>query len=292
MVEEKVVNEKDGEEVEVEKKIKHLGPFERPKIPDGMSKHQWKKMVKRQRWVENKGKMKESRRERKKERNEERKRKIEDLKSKGEDYTELLRHKKPRIEVEDQVSTGAKVIIDCAFDDLMLEKEVVSLSSQITRSYSENKGGHNRVELLVTSFDKRLKERFDNSLRDYDKWNEKQIQFVEDDLDKVLEGEDLSKVIYLSADTDEKLEELKSGETYIVGGIVDKGRHKNLCKEKAERLGIQTKRLPIDECIKISGRKVLATSHVVELLIKWFKYRDWKEAFEDVLPPRKLRTEK
>ncbi|QPG73467.1 hypothetical protein FOA43_000778 [Brettanomyces nanus] len=266
---------------------------EKPQIPEGMSKHQWKKMIKRKRWEENKGKMRVNRRKRKRDRNAERKRKIDELKEKGEDYSDLMPAKKPKkLMPEEQVSTGCRIIVDCGFDEMMLEREVVSLSNQITRSYSENKRSPYRVELLITSFNKRLKERYDKSIRDYDKWDETEVKFIEDDLDVVLKDEDLSKVVYLSADTEEKLEELKSGETYIVGGIVDKGRHKNLCKDKAEKLGIKTRRLPIDESIKISGRKVLATSHVVELLIKWFKYKDWKTAFEDVLPPRKLREEK
>lgn len=258
-------------------------------IPNGMSKHQYKKMMKRKRWAENKVQMRKDRRARKKQRKAAKRQEIEELKEKGEDYSSLLPVKKPRrMTVDQQKDTKVGVIVDCGFDELMLEKEVVSLSNQITRSYSVNKRSPYRVKLTISCFNKRLKDRFDSSLADYTKWNENEISFVEDDLDKVLAGHDLSKVVYLSADTDEKLEELKPGETYIVGGIVDKGRHKNLCKEKAERLGIKTRRLPIDEYIKISGRKVLATSHVVELLIKWFQYKDWKETFEEVLPARKM----
>ncbi|KAF6015161.1 hypothetical protein HII13_000096 [Brettanomyces bruxellensis] len=265
----------------------------KPIIPEGMSKHQWKKMMKRKRWEENKVQMRVARRQRLKERKQERKRKIQELKDKGEDYSSLLPAKKPKkLTVDEQKDTNVSIIVDCAFDDLMLEKEVVSLSGQIARSYSVNKRSPNRVKLVIGCFNKRLKSRFDESLKDYFKWDHNEIEFTENDLDKLFVGKDLSKVTYLSADTDEKIEELKSGETYIVGGIVDKGRHKNLCKEKAEKLGIKTRRLPIDECIKISGRKVLTTAHVVELLIRWFEYKDWTKTFEQVLPARKLKDNK
>jgi len=262
----------------------------KPVIPEGMSKHQWKKMMKRKRWAENKVQMRIARRQRLKDRKLEKKRKIQELKDKGADYSSLLPPKKPRkLTADEQNDTDVTLIVDCAFDDLMLEKEVVSLSGQIARSYSVNKRSPNRVKLIIGCFNKRLKNRFDESLKDYIKWDSNEIEFNENDLDKVLEGKDLSKVTYLSADTDEKINELKSGETYIIGGIVDKGRHKNLCKEKAERLGIKTRRLPIDECIKISGRKVLTTAHVVELLIRWFAYKNWTKTFELVLPARKLK---
>jgi len=44
---------------------------------------------------------------------------------------------------------------------------------------------------------------------------------------KIDEAErEAGRMVYLSADADETLEELEEGTTYIVGGIIDKNRHK------------------------------------------------------------------
>lgn len=47
------------------------------------------------------------------------------------------------------------------------------------------------------------------------------------------------KLVYLSADAEETLTELKEDELYIIGGIVDRNRYKNLTSEKAAELGIR-----------------------------------------------------
>lgn len=266
-------------------------PRVKDKVPPGMSKREFKRLKKRKQWDEHQEERLEFRRKKRHQAKEIRKRKIHELEEKGQDVTEVFPSTKRKIRVEEQIETGSRVIVDCAFDDLMLDKEIVSLANQIARSYADNRNSPYRVDLEVTSFNKRLKKRFEDTITDHFHWNRQQIKFTEEDLEEVLKGQDLSKVVYLSADTDEKIDELKPGETYIVGGIVDKNRHKNLCQDKAEKLGIQTKRLPIDEYIKISGRRVLATSHVVQLLIKWFEHRDWKIAFEEVIPMRKQKEE-
>lgn len=71
------------------------------------------------------------------------------------------------------------------------------------------------------------------------------------------------QLVYLSADADEELSTLSEDEVYIIGGIVDRNRHKNLCQSKAEGLGIRTARLPIGTFIdNLPTRKVLTVNQV------------------------------
>lgn len=262
----------------------HQNP--RPVIPEGMSKSQWKKQQRRLRLEESKATFQQVRKEKKLQRRANRRAKIEEYKAKGEEIpAELLnnRNKKP----ENQTHNGGTIIMDCAFDDLMNEKEIISLSNQITRAYSSIKLAPVTSTLKITSFNKTLKERFDKVLikSGYNNW--KNIEFEEEEF----EVDNPEKFLYFTADSNEILKELDPSVTYIIGGIVDKNRHKNLCKEKAESLGIKTARLPITEFIKLSGRTVLTTGHVIEIMLKWYEFKDWKKAFEAVLPSRKMLEE-
>lgn len=328
-------------------------PGEKLVPPEGMTKSAYKKMLRKKRHEETKDQYREHRKQLRKTKDAERREEIDKLKANGESYEHLLRSRNKN-KITKTIENGESiieippidpskkigVIIDCGYDDYMNEKEVVSLSSQITRAYSSNrqavKAYYSRevekksvvddgksaeigieigiapaAKLVISGLDKRLKARFDSVLPDYQNWDPECVQFKEDKLQNVIDGwnanandnesvleledekRDYSNVVYLSADTEEMITELKPGEVYIVGGIVDKGRHKNLCKGTAESLGhnIKIRRLPIDEYIKLSGRKVLTTAHVVELLLKWCEYKDWKKAFEEVLPPRKMDKE-
>ncbi|KEQ81072.1 hypothetical protein M438DRAFT_241854, partial [Aureobasidium pullulans EXF-150] len=194
-------------------------------------------------------------------------------------------------------------VIDCDFDNLMRDNERISLGGQLTRCYSDNKNAAFRAHLAVCSFNGKLRDRFDGILnKSYQNW--KGVRFLDEDF--VIAGEKAkewmaddkkggrlgtlkqqAETIYLSADSDVTLTELKPFSTYIIGGLVDKNREKGICQARAEAAGIKTARLPIGDYLAMASRKVLTTNHVHEIMLKWLECGDWGEAFMKVIPKRK-----
>lgn len=206
------------------------------------------------------------------------------------------------------------IVLDCGFDELMSEKECKSLGAQITRAYSDNQKAPFKAHLVISSFEGRLKERFDKILSGhYSSW--KGVRFLEDDFCKAGEqakewmkgvrGGKLSgalatqesplstdnpetgEIVYLTSDSPQTLTELKPYSTYIVGGIVDRNRHKGICYKRAMDRGVKTARLPIGDYMQMTTRSVLATNHVSEIMLRWLELGDWGEAFLRVIPKRK-----
>ena len=192
----------------------------------------------------------------------------------------------------------------------MIEKEIISLSSQVTRCYSQVKQAKFRPRVAVTSFNGRLKERFDKVLnKDYKSWRE--MCFTEKRFDEFTSSatEQMSlltdsglpnhikdseartgsetQIIYLSGDSPTILERLEPDSIYIIGGLVDRNRHKGVCYKRAAAVGIKTARLPIGEYLDMSTRTILATNHVVEIMLKWLEMGHWGQAFLRVIPQRK-----
>ncbi|KAK8020158.1 hypothetical protein PG990_005296 [Apiospora arundinis] len=83
------------------------------------------------------------------------------------------------------------------------------------------------------------------------------------------------------------LDRIEPNTTYVVGGIIDRNRHKGLCYKVARDHKVRTAKLPIGEFMVLLDRHVLATNHVVEIMVRWLETGDWGEAFTKVIPTRK-----
>jgi tRNA (guanine9-N1)-methyltransferase len=155
----------------------------------------------------------------------------------------------------DQTSFAAEVVIDLGFDDMMTDKvrtktvcitalaraylqEVTSLTSQLAYTYSANRRSSTPfTSLLFTSLNGRTKARLD-AINDagYKRWTN--TKWWEEGYDRIWTSksdscdgdEDLdahrANVVYLTADSEEELMELKEGEIYVIGGICDHNRYK------------------------------------------------------------------
>lgn len=98
----------------------------------------------------------------------------------------------------------------------------------------------------------------------------------------------LKDIIYLTADTDEEIDIIEPGQTFVLGGIVDKNRYPNLCADKAKKLGMKLAKLPIGQHVQLNSRQILTINQVFEILIGRISGKPWTDVFEQVIPKRKV----
>ncbi|KAI7864921.1 guanine-1-methyltransferase-domain-containing protein [Spinellus fusiger] len=241
----------------------------------GLGKNAIKRILRDEIWDSKKQQRLEQQREKTKQRKAERRQLISD----GVIEPPPKKQRRPEITL-----TNVGVVIDCSFSSYMVKKEIQSLQSQLLHCHGSNRGAVLSVPLTVTSFDAPLQQVLDDKVVGWSNW--KNIKFETQPYEDLYAKEDL---VYLSADSEDVIEELEQGKTYIIGGIVDKNRYKGLCQEKATQQGIKTGRLPIGEYLQMASRKVLTVNHVLEIMLKWLEHRDWEKAFMEVIPMRKLK---
>ncbi|KAJ3982271.1 guanine-N(1)--methyltransferase [Lentinula detonsa] len=201
---------------------------------------------------------------------------------------------------------GGKVVLDLAFDDLMSDKEINSLCSQLAYTYSANRNASYPFTLICTSLNGRTRDRL-QAINDgaYKRWA--RTEWWDDSYERFWLSPGASgssekagptsadldarqrSLVYLTADSGEEIEELKPDETYIIGALVDRNRYKNLTLDKANKQSIRHARLPIGKYIStLPTRKVLTVNQVFEIMLKWVETRNWEEAFHYIIPKRKF----
>lgn len=297
--------------------------------PPKLSKNQLKKLKKQEQWEASrdyrKAKRKEKTAERKARKRATREEEEQRKKTQNVDGTSVATVKSQQQYKGRSTLLPVTLVLDCGFDDLMNDKEIISLASQLTRCYADNYRAKYRAHLVASSFGGKLKKRFDTVLeRHYENW--RGVRFLDDDFaeasrraeewmrtagggrlkgifeeiengagdsgennDEQSKGEGKldGEVIYLTSDSPNTLERLKPYSTYIIGGLVDKNRHKGICYQTAMDKGIKTAKLPIGDYMQMQSRFVLATNHVCEIMLRWLECGDWGESFVKVMPKRK-----
>ena len=191
---------------------------------------------------------------------------------------------KERMETAD---TTFKVCVDCGFEDLMTTKETDSLASQIRYCYAVNKRSDNPVYLSASSLSESSPtfEQLAKVDGFPDQWKVRGFSCSAEPLEKM---HDKDNLVYLTSDATTTLDHLDDSKTYVIGGIVDRNRLKRTSIEKADKLGLTTARLPIDDHLKLCATKVLTVNHVFEILLKYRQHdNDWKKSLLEVLPQRK-----
>jgi len=182
---------------------------------------------------------------------------------------------------EEASQNGVPLIFDLSFETYMKDREVKSLASQINLSVSAIRKSENPpFAVYLTS----LKEPLISYTKEQglDKWPLHRHEEAFWDV----EGLDHSKMIYLSPDATEELDEVEKDSIFIIGGIVDRSPVRNLSYSQARRQEIRSARLPLEAYLPKRLFKALNINTVVEILLKYHETTSWEQAFEICLPKR------
>ncbi|XP_031569865.1 tRNA methyltransferase 10 homolog A-like [Actinia tenebrosa] len=243
-----------------------------------MSKSQRKRLIKQQKYLEIKKLRKLQKKEKQKLRREQRE--LEGEKVQEETGNEKHVKKYKTMDSEDALSL--KVAIDLSFDDLMSDKDIKKLMKQVQRCYAENRRSSHPLQLYFTSFGGKSKQRLDDLSGHYVSWD---VHIKNECLTEVFSKEN---IIYLTSDSPNVLKEIDMSKTYVIGGLVDHNHHKGLCYNMALERGLGHAQLPIGDFMKLSTRTVLTVNQVFEIILFYTESKDWQDAFNKVMPQRKI----
>lgn len=263
-----------------------------------LSKNQQKKLLKQQRYEEKKAAKKR----------EEKERRHADVQRKKREWAELLDslppeereeawakridgRKERRIEGETRrarmleamgESGGQDVVIDLEWSHLMTSKELKSLTKQVMFCYSANSRAEKPMRLHLTGCTGEVHEQL-QLISGYQKWLlHKHSEPYFDAF--AARRQDL---VYLTADASEVVDRFRPDKVYIIGGLVDRNRHKNCTLAKAKEQGIATARLPIGEHMKLNASMVLTVNQVLDTMLRFVATGDWQQALDETVPLRK-----
>ncbi|XP_011497482.1 PREDICTED: tRNA methyltransferase 10 homolog A [Ceratosolen solmsi marchali] len=177
-------------------------------------------------------------------------------------------------------SCKLNVTIDLSFDEFMISKDIAKLIKQILRCYTLNRRAIAPLQFSLTSFTgKSLDEMGKHN--GYEHWD---VKFCPESYLNIFSKD---KIMYLTSESENIIEELNNDYVYVIGGLVDHNCQKGLCHRLAISNNVKHGRLPLDKFLQMKARKVLTVNHVFEIILKVTEGKTWQEAFLEVLPERK-----
>ncbi|KAF4739726.1 tRNA methyltransferase 10 [Perkinsus olseni] len=200
-----------------------------------------------------------------------------------------------RADTEAKALMSPLVLFDCEFRAQMHTRENISLAQQLMFCYGANKKCEWPLRLVTAC-------PLDGDMHQHLKKNSGLANwtcFTMDHrpLSTICAEERQQQFVYLTADSEDTMWSFEPNVVYIIGGLVDKNRHKNITKDKAAELGLRTARLPLGEVVDMGEHsKVLTVNHVLEIMANlWQRQRskksvtaeDWREVCLECLPGRK-----
>lgn len=214
-----------------------------------MSKRQLKKLKKREKW-ESVKKLK-----RLKEREKYRLKKLAAI-EKGEQYAKGPSRKELKRKRISSETCNVTVAIDLTFNELMSDDDIGKCVKQLLRAYTINRRSNSPINLYFTSLVQG--NRFHKILEKNDGYENWDVKMKSESFIDVF---DKDRIIYLSSDSENVLNDLEKDKVYVIGGLVDHNHSKGVCLDKANKLGIKHARLPLSEYVSIETRTVLSIYH-------------------------------
>ena len=177
------------------------------------------------------------------------------------------------------------IVVDCGFQYVHCQKEhyASSRKSQIMQIHSSIASENNPVssKLHIT------REGCDDTLRMFT-----QKRNVRVTKKAVWEVFPRDRLVFLTPDSDNILQDVTLDHVYVFGGIADRTEETCLTRDYAEKHGIRHARLPLFEATQVYLSSTLSIRHAVEVLLRYAATGDWFKAVVTSVPSKRWVIEK
>lgn len=181
-----------------------------------------------------------------------------------------------------------KIIIDCSYDQYMVQHEKRSCLKQLVYLFSKNRTKPNPVDIHFVNFNpesdlaKGLQNLMPTLYEPHFPFN-----WSSESYDDLFPKE---KLVYLTPHCEETLETISHDDIYIIGAMVDRGVSEPLSLTKARRSGVRYAKLPLDDFVDWgTGGKSLTVDQCVNIIADTLHHGSWEKSLKTWIPPRKLK---